>query len=140
MKKLFKVASTILLAILYISTLQSCKKDDDEGILPNIYFKTGSEYVSSDITVVQDSTLKIGIIANKTEDKDVLTKFTITRTYDNGTESTVYTEDLSGSKGDNYAYDHTLTTRSQSGTEKYTFVIINRDGLINKVAITITVQ
>jgi len=130
----------MLLVSTFIFSLSSCKKEEDEGKLPNIAFKTGTDYKSADGTVAKNTTVKIGINASKAEDKDVLTKFTIIRNLDGGADSIVYTKDLSGTEGDNFSYDYTTTTRNQNGTEKYTFTVGNRDGLINKVSILLTVQ
>jgi hypothetical protein len=139
-KNILKAASVMMLSCALIFSLNSCKKDEDEGKLPNIAFKTGSDYKSADGVVAKSTAVKVGISASKAEDKDVLTKFTITRNLDGGADSVVYTKDLSGAEGDNYSYDYSTTTRNQNGTEKYTFTVVNRDGLINKVSITLTVQ
>lgn len=124
-------ASTLLFA--------ACNKEEDEGLLPNISFKTGGSFVSKDTTVAPRTTLVAGINASKTEDKDVLKVFSITRRVNN-TDSTILTENLSGSQGDSYSRDVTLTTRATTGSEKYTFSIANRDGLVNTVSFTVTVQ
>lgn len=140
MKKLLYSA---LLLTLFSATLCACKKDkeeEDEGLLPQISFKTGSGYTSQDATMDQNTAFKIGINATKSEDKDVLTKFTITRSVDGGTASTVYNEDLSGGNGDSYSYDYTGTTMQKSGNEKYTFTVVNRDGLVNSVTLVLTIN
>jgi len=139
MTKTIKALSFVAVSCLFISSFSSCKKED-EGILPSISFKSGSGYTSADATVAKSTVVKIGINAAKTEDKDVLTKFTIVRNYDNGADSTVFTKDLSGSEGDNYSYDLSTTTRAAAGTEKYTFTVVNRDGLLNKTSLTLTVN
>lgn len=133
-----KAAIGLLLISASVLSLSSCEKD--EGKLPNIAFKTGSDYKSADATVAKGAAVKIGITASKSEDKDVLTKFNITKSLDGGTETTAFTKDLSGAEGDNYSYDYSFTTRDQAGTEKYTFTVVNRDGLVNKVSLTLTVQ
>ena len=133
MKKIFLLAT---LAGLFF--LSSCEKD--EGKLPNIAFKTGGTYVSADKTVGKNETITVGIDASKAEDKDVLKTFDASRAYDGGTASSFLNESLSGSQGDNYSKDVTITTRNQAGTEKYTFTVVNRDGLVNSVSLTLTVQ
>lgn len=138
MKSIFNLLAAVAITSASIFSLNSCKKD--EGKLPAISFKTGTDYKSADATVAQNTAVKIGITAAKSEDKDVLTKFNITRSLDGAAETTVFTKDLSGSEGDNYSYDYNLTTRTQAGTEKYTFTVVNRDGLVNKVSLTLTVQ
>ncbi|MBS1781115.1 MAG: hypothetical protein JST70_17445 [Bacteroidetes bacterium] len=136
MKNIINACSLLLVACLCFS---SCKKEEDEGKLPNISFKTDAGYTSGDATVAKNTAVKIGIVASKAEDNDLLTKFTIVRSVNGGADSTMYTEDLAGSKGDNYSYDlSTSTTTAQS--EKYTFSVVNKDGLINKVSLTLNVE
>ena len=124
----------IIMALLFLA---SCEKD--EGKLPNIAFKTGTGYVSSDITLSRDTTVVIGINASKSEDKDVLKTFDGSRIYDGGSSTSFTSEVLSGSQGDSYSKDVTITTRNQAGTEKYTFTVVNKDGLKNAVTLTVTV-
>lgn len=140
MKKTFLSAAVMLLIGSFALFFNSCKKEDDEGLLPTISFKGGQGYTSTDATVMKNTAVKIGITAAKSEDKDVLTKFTITRSRDGGTDSTVFTKDLSGSEGDNFSYDYNVTTPDIAVKDKYTFAVVNRDGLINKVSLTVTVQ
>lgn len=130
------------IAIVLTSFASSCKKigDNDPGLLPYIALKTSGGYISKDTTVPAGTVIKTGIDAHKTEPTDVLKVFAITRTYDAGLGSTVYSENLSGAEGDNYTYDYNITTRSTAGTEKYTYTISNRDGLVNNVSLTITTQ
>jgi hypothetical protein len=130
--------AAFLLSASAITVFTSCEKD--EGKLPNIAFKTGSGYTSSDATVSKGDTVKVGITASKSEDKDVLKKFDASRSYDGGASSSFVSADLSGSDGDNYSRDVEIATRNQAGTEKYTFTVTNRDGLSNQVSLTLTVQ
>ena len=118
-------------------TISSCEKD--KGILPAISFKTGSGYTSADGTIAKNTAFLVGIDAAKTEDKDVLKTFNASVSCDGRASSTVYSETLTSAQGDNYSHDLNLTTRNQSGTEKYTFTITNRDGLINTISLNITV-
>lgn len=134
MKKI-KSIITILLALVFLA---SCEKD--EGKLPNISFKTATGYISGNVTLSKDTTVVIGIQASKAEDKDVLVSFDGSRSYDGGALSSFTSETLSGSNGDNYSKDVTITTRSQAGSEKYTFTVVNKDGLKNSVSLTITVN
>jgi hypothetical protein len=131
--------SKISFAIITLAmlTISSCEKD--KGILPAISFKTGSGYTSADGTIAKNTAFLVGIDAAKTEDKDVLKTFNASVSYDGGASSTVYSETLTAAQGDNYSHDLNFTTRDQSGTEKYTFTITNRDGLINTISLNITV-
>jgi hypothetical protein len=137
MKNILSI-SAFLFAILLIS---SCKKEEDEGKLPNIAFKTGATYVSSDITLSKDTTITVGITASKSEPNDLLISFDASKSYDNAVSfSSVFSETLTGSNGDAYSKDLTIQTRSVAGSEKYTFTVINKDGLKNSVSLTITVN
>jgi len=134
MKK-YILACSFVAVILFLT---SCEKD--EGKLPNIAFKTGSNYTSADANTGQGTSVTIGIDASKSEDKDVLISFDISVSYDGGTSNSVYSETLTGTSGDIYSYDYNFTTRQQAGTETYTFTVINRDGLKNQVSLTLTVN
>lgn len=132
----------IFLAIICVSLIalfSSCEKD--EGKLPNISFKTGGSYITTDTAITAGTTITIGISASKAENKDVLKKFNISKSVNGAAATTVYDKDLSGSEGDNYSYDFTPTLESTVGqTNKYTFTVTNRDGLTNQVALTVTVK
>ncbi len=136
MKKVH-ILFAILLAVVSFS---SCKKEEDEGLLPNISFKTGTGYVSSDIILKKDTTITVGIIATKAEAADVLKTFDASKILDGGTSTSFLNETLTGASGDAYTKDLTITTRSVAGTEKYTFTVLNRDGLKNSVSLIITVN
>ncbi len=135
-KYLFLLLPVMMLAIL--TCLASCEKD--EGKLPDISFKSGPGYTSTDKTVGKNETLLVGIQASKTEDKDVLKSFNESVSFDAATATSVQNIALSGAEGDNYAVDVPITTRNQAGTEKYIFTVTNRDGLTNSVSLTLTVQ
>ncbi len=118
--------------------LGSC--DKDAGLLPKIAFKTASGYVSSDITLAKGAALKIGIDASKSEDKDVLKKFNISKSVNGAAATTVFTKDLSRTEGDNYTYDYSEILENAAQTNKYTFTVTNRDGLVGQVTLTVTIQ
>ncbi|MDQ6755810.1 MAG: hypothetical protein M3004_02645 [Bacteroidota bacterium] len=136
MKQIFNFI-IFAIASFFIFSISSCKKD--AGTLPDISFKTGAGYTSANATVARNTAFKVGINAAKTEKDDVLKTFNISVSFDGGTSTTVYSETLTAAQGDNYTYDFNRITRNQAGTEKYTFTITNRDGLINTISLTITV-
>lgn len=128
-----------LICVSLIAVISSCEKD--EGKLPNISFKTGGAYITTDTSIAAGSTIIIGINASKAEDKDVLKKFNISKSINGAAATSEYDKDLSGSEGDNYSYDFTRTLESTVGQKnKYTFTVTNRDGLTNQVAITVTIK
>jgi hypothetical protein len=137
MKKTSQIILVCITALLIFAAV-SCKKD--EGRLPDISFKTGAGYTSSDVTLAKNTPFKIGINAAKTENVDVLKTFNISVSYDGGASTTAYSVSIPTAQEDSFSYDFADHTRDQAGTEKYTFTITNRDGLINTVALTITVQ
>jgi hypothetical protein len=132
------INSKILFLFFAIIICSSCEKD--KRILPAISFKSGTGYTSSDATIARNTGFLVGINAAKTEDKDVLKTFNASVAYDGGTSTTIYSEVLTAAQGDNYTHDLSLTTRNQSGVEKYTFTVTNRDGLVNTITLNITVQ
>ncbi len=135
MKKMVKTL-TVLFLVLFIA---SCEKD--EGKLPDIKFKTGSTYTSADAKLDPKTKFTIGIIASKTEDKDVLKKINISKSINGGAATTVFDKDLGGSEGDVFNYDYTADLEDVSmQTNRYTFTVTNRDGLVNQVALTITIN
>ena len=122
--------------VLLLIALNHC----DPGRKPNIAFKTGAGYTSSDATVGKQDTLLVGITASKAEKEDVLKKFNESVSYDGASSTSVYSEDLSGAQGDNYSKDLQIITRNQAGSEKYFFTVTNRDGIIGQVSLTLTVN
>lgn len=115
--------------------------EEDEGLLPAISFKMDSNHLSRDTTLAGGSTILIGINAAKTEDKDVLKKFNISKSVNGAAPNSVYDKDLTGSEGDTFSYDFTTQLDTIHGqTNKYTFTVINRDGLTNQLSLTVTIQ
>jgi transposase len=129
----------LVISIAFLALISSCEKD--EGKLPNISFKTGTNYTSTTTVKSANSPIVIGINASKAEDKDVLKQFNISKSVNGASNITVFSKVLSGSEGDNYSYDYADTLSSTIGdVEKYTFTVTNRDGLLNQVSLTLTVQ
>jgi hypothetical protein len=126
-----------IIIICALISIQSCEKD--AGKKPNIAFKTGAGYISADASLTGDSMMTIGITASKSEDKDVLKKFNISRSYNGKADSTLFEKDLTGAEGDNFSYDLDTKVFKTSGTKaKYTFTVTNRDGLIGQISLTVT--
>ena len=130
---------SVLISIVFIVLLLACEKD--EGKLPDINFKTGGIYLSSDATLPGGTAITIGINAAKTEEKDVLKKFNISESVNASNPISVYDEDLAGSQGDNYSYDYSTTLDTVSGEmQKFIFTVTNRDGLVNQVSLVVTIE
>ncbi|MEZ4967403.1 MAG: hypothetical protein R2791_19335 [Saprospiraceae bacterium] len=134
LSKNFLLGAFAALAIAF----SGCEKD--EGKLPDIAFKTGAGYTPADATLAPGATVLVGITADKTEDKDVLKTFTMSVSYDGGAEIDAFTQTLTGDEGDHFETDIPIALRNVTGTEKYTFTVVNRDGLTNSVSLTVTTQ
>lgn len=132
----------IPIALLSASLLlsSSCKKEKEEGEeAPEIVFKSGGAYTSTDATVSVGDHVTIGIEAEVLEEKDPLKKFNISKSVNGGALEDVYNEDLSD---ESFEYDYTFTViNAQKGnTEKYTFTVTNRDGLTGQKSLTLTIN
>ncbi len=128
---------SIIITGLFI--LSSCEKD--EGKLPNIAFTNTSGNLTADANVTKGASFKIGIAASKAEKKDVLKKFNLSKSVNGAASSTILDKDLSGSEEDDYKYEYSGVADTIVGQKtKYTFTVTNRDGLINQVSLTVTVQ
>lgn len=127
------------LAALVAATMLLIACEKDARVPPSVKFVTGAGYTSGDATVAQDSTIKVGIIADKTEDE--LKTFNVSYAYDGASTTTSYSNTtLSKSQYDQYKTDVTFKARKQAGKEKWTFTITDRDGNISNVSFTLTVQ
>jgi len=124
-----------LCCLVAIIILNSC----DPHTPPSIVFKTGANYTSEDITVAQGAAVTVGIIAKKREDD--MTRYNISYAYDGATATTTKESfTLTGVEQKNYEKDFTFNVRNQAGTEKWSFVITDRDGNIAKLSLTLTVN
>lgn len=135
MKSILKISLVAAIG-LFIS---SC--DKDKGILPEIELKSGVDYISADSTIQQGTDFTIGITAKKTETRDVLKKFNISKSVNGGSNSTVYTRDLNDSEEDYFSYNYNGTASEDSAdVVLYTFTITNRDGLVNQATVELTID
>lgn len=135
--KLFKTNILIFIITIGVTFLSSCKKD--EMIPPTIDFTTGAGFTSADGHIALDTDFTIGVDAKRTEDKDDLKTFVVTVSYDGGAETSIDNVTLTSAQAGEFTKDYDLTTRNMAGTEKYTFTVTNRDGLITSKSITVTV-
>ncbi len=140
--KMKKVITLSILALVFIGT--SCKKKStssagvDPRIPPDMAFKTGGKYVSTNVTRNKLDTVLVGVIVTKTEDN--LTSFNASVSYDGSTTTTsFFNHHLSSLEYNGYTIDVTYITRNQAGTEVLTYTIVDRDGNITKKSITVTV-
>ena len=137
-----KVITISMLALILIGA--SCKKKStaaalvDQRVPPNMIFKTGGKYVSTDKTVSKLDTILVGVNVTKTEDN--LTSFNASVTYDGSTTtSSFFNHHLSSNEYESYDFDVHYYVRNQVGIETLTYTIVDRDGNITKKSIVLTV-
>lgn len=129
----------IIIATILLITAASCNKEKDARIPPDVKFKTGAGYTDKDTTLNKGESIKVGIVATKTEDD--LKSYNISYAYDGAsTTSTFYNYSLQTSEYNNFAKDTTIVARNVSGTEKWIFTILDRDGNITQKSIVLTVK
>ena len=126
-----------LLLLAAVSISASCNKNKDKMIPPELHFKTDAGYTYADCTLTTNDTITVGVNAAKTEGKDLLTRFVVAQSLDGASSTTWYQESFNN---DTYTKDLTIITRNVAGTEKYTFTIINRDGLVTSLNLMLTVN
>jgi len=136
MRITFKISILFLVLAFGIISL-SC--DKDQMIPPTIDFTTGTGYTSAHSNISLDTDFKIGVTAKRTEDKDDLKTFVVTVSFDGEAATTIDNVTLPAAQAGEFTKDYDLTTRNAVGTEKYSFTVTNRDGLITTRTITITV-
>jgi hypothetical protein len=127
----------LITGVLFLLSFFSCEKD--KMVPPTLDFTTGAGYTSADGHIALNTAFKIGVDAKRTEAKDDLKTFTVTRAYDGGAAATIDNVTIGSGQAAEFTKDYNLTTRNTAGTEKYTFTVTNRDGLITTKSITITV-
>jgi hypothetical protein len=136
-----KIVLIVFAAVPLLTFSNACKKETDKMIPPDIEFKTGTGYTSSDAAVAISTPIKVGIHAEKTEGDDYLNIFTVSHSFDGVlpvvTDSTRL---LDESEHDVFDEDINFTTRGVAGTEVYNFTITNRDGLVVTKTLTLTVN
>jgi len=138
LKSKFKTMAAVLLLLSVVVTIFSCKKD--EHTPPDVTFKTGTGYTSTDATVGQSEPILFGVNAEMTEDE--LSTFDASVSFDGATPTSIagYPETISGTDEEGFSRDIPVTTRAVTGTEKYTFTVTDRDGNITQEFLTLTVQ
>ena len=137
MNTLFKTKILSLISLSAIIFLSSCEKD--KMVPPTIDFTSGAGYVSADSHLALSTAYKIGVDAKRTEKDDDLKTFSVTLSLDGAAATTVENLTLTSAQAAEFTKDYNLVTRNVAGTEKYSFTVTNRDGLITTKSITITV-
>ncbi len=132
----------LILSIVFCSLVifySGCEKEKEEEIPPEISFKTGATYTSSDVTVAPGSSVTVGIVVVKVEDD--LKSYNVSVAYDGATTTTTIQDfTIPDAEKEHYEKDVTFSVRNMVGTEKYYFTITDSDGNIAQLSLTITVN
>jgi hypothetical protein len=119
--------------------LGSCRKDgttaSDVSTAASITFRSDSGFTYMNDTVGISDTLRVGMTAES--GSDALTGFLLTVSYDN--TSALHTDSATVSSSP-FHFEKQLITRAQTGTEKWTFTVIEGDGDRTNRSLTLTVQ
>lgn len=127
-------------SIILIFGFSSCVKTITLGNKPLLQFVSGTDYITSDATLIQDKKYMIKINAANAEDQSPNTTFEVVRTYSGTSDTTVYYQNLTGEEQFNFNYVHTFTTLKKTGTERYTFTVKNTHGIVNQKILVMTVK
>ena len=123
--------------ILFLLFFTSCENEQEPAA--SIEFKTGSDYTSQDATIPKESSIKVGIVADKAENN--LKAYNVSVSYD-GASTTITVQDYTISSDENKHYDKDVhvTVRTQTGTEKYYFTIVDVDGNVVQKMLTFRID
>ena len=135
--KNFKLLLILVVALGMATT--SCKKDEDTtpvDVTPNIDFKGGAAYISSDATVVAGEDFMIGITAssNASSGKKLTSvKYTVT------SNNVVVLEEDSVFSETSFNLDY-IFRMDDAGQAVFKFEVTDKDGQKNSVMLTITAE
>ncbi|MCB9246340.1 MAG: hypothetical protein H6606_07890 [Flavobacteriales bacterium] len=128
-----------MLSTLYTMFLYSCKETEEDENELRISFKTENGYTFQNEVLPGGAEFKVGIKAETEKVNDPLIRFNISESVNNGSDSSIYTEDL---KTQSYQHDHVfrLSDTIPGNTHEYTFTITNRDGKLKQLFLNVTVD
>ncbi len=139
-KKYMKKFKFILLFVAALSMgLTSCSKDDDEtpvDVTPNLDFKGGSDYISTDAVVTAGEAFKIGITASSNANSGKKLKSVVLTITSNNVIIGGDTAEFSESS---YNRDYEITM-SDPGESVLKFVVTDKDGQTKTISLTITAE
>jgi hypothetical protein len=125
----------MLLSTISIITF-SCKVDEEKPTLPNISFKSGAGYISSDTTLTVTEPFIVGITASSTTDKN-LASVKFTRVYEVVDEKTIFDFPLSAPS---FSFDTSLVAHPNAGSEDFICTVTDKNGLSNSISFNIITE
>jgi len=124
---------------LAFGSVTGCKKYDT-SLFPFLTFKDSTGFTASDAAVPKGDSVWVGVSATLHPGEKTLDSFKVFRHYDNGPDTLMYVEKISGAGQTNYKKNFHLYTRHVTGTEEYTFRIIDAYNASNERTLTLTTQ
>jgi hypothetical protein len=120
-----------------ILLMVSCDKQDTAkpAVNPTIQFRTWEGFTYRDDTVGQGDTVRIGVLVDR--GTAAMHHFKVTVSYDGA--SPQVTDSLPMGT-DSFEFEKVVITRMQSGTERWSFNVVENDGDVIRRALTLTVQ
>jgi hypothetical protein len=138
-----RLKNILLSTIAVFSTLfifSSCRKTIELGKQPIISFVEGADLLSTDGTLTPNKKYFVRTKLEQSEDLSPNTSFEISRTYNQGLDTSVFYVTLKDADQNLYEYTHNFTTLKNAGTEKFTFTVKNDKGIVNQKILTFTVK
>ncbi|HPE86968.1 MAG: hypothetical protein EOL88_00405 [Bacteroidia bacterium] len=134
MKKLFLLMMAFVAGSAILFT--SCNPDEPTDVEPTISFKTGADYVSTNVTVEAGSVITIGIDADANENSGaLLTNLNLKRAF--GVQTTLWDTAINVNT---FSIVFDLTTFPEAGEETVTFTITDAEGETAEVSLIITTE
>ncbi|MDQ3109286.1 MAG: hypothetical protein M3R17_05285 [Bacteroidota bacterium] len=126
----------IFLFLFFVLAIVSCKKDDKP---PELILKSGTGYISSDVTLPPGSVFLVRM--QMTKGTDELSALYTEVAFDGSNAPQLVSRNyIAPADRDHFEKDITITTRTTPGTERWVFNVNDADGRITKKEIRVTVQ
>lgn len=118
--------TTCLTALIFSIVLFGCKKDQRTPPTLELLNANGSALADTSV-IAPNYTLTLTVKGTKTEDE--LKTLNVSYQYDGATSTTTKeTMTLQKSEYEGFTTSYTIKARNQSGSEKWTFTLTDRDG------------
>ena len=121
--------------VFLLTTLFSCTQE--EKVPPRSEFKTTGNFIYTDTIVAPGTVLRVGLIGMRT-DYDLRALYSEVAYDGANVANLVERSYVAESELERCERDFTITTRSTVGTERWVFVVNDREGLVIKREIRIT--
>lgn len=120
-----------------VMIFNSCKKKEDA--LPRITFKSSTGYQVGGGTLPPKTAYVMGINLKSSISGYENKTFTVTRSFNGGPDSVIFSKELSGKEADSYYYEMKTSVDSVSGNYyHYTFTAVNEESYINQIQAKMT--